>query len=325
MAISVRQQDFDQLSDHWERLLPQCSIDTIFLTPHWQRSWWQEFGGNAELCLLYVEWSGPAQGIAPLMNKDGVISFLGNTDLFDYCDFLVPRGAEAGFYSALLDHLEPMSWHTLDLHSIRCDSPTMEHLSTLARERGYGVEVSQEDVTLGTALPNSWDEYLAGLSKKDRHELRRKMRRLEGSGEARQYACTDPDSLSEHMAEFLRLLKASRPDKAEFLTPERERFFHRAALELAKRGQIRLSFLDLDGVCVASAMCFDYHDSLLLYNSGYDPAYSSLSVGLLNTVLCVKEAIEEGKRFFDFLKGSESYKYHLGGRDLALCHMVISR
>ena len=325
MGYSVQRHSFEEAADHWERILPCCPTNTIFLTPHWQQLWWQEFGGNAELCLLTVQEEDSVRGIAPLMVKDGIISFLGDTDLFDYHDFLVPQGTKDGFYKTLLDYLESMNWHTLDLRSIPSGSPTLDNMAAIAREKEYGLEVTREDVTMGTELPNSWERYLSGLKKKDRHELRRKLRRLERSGEARQYACTDPDSLSGCMGDFFRLLRASRHDKAEFLTPERERFFQKAAHELAKKGQLKLYFLELDGVRVASALCFDYLDSLLLYNSGYDPAYSSLSVGLINKALCLKEAIEDGKQFFDFLRGSEPYKYDLGGKEQALCHMIIRR
>ena len=109
------------------------------------------------------------------------------------------------------------------------------------------------------------------------------------------------------------------------MTAERERFFVDAAVELASRGQLKLSFLALDGVQVASCMSFDYGDSYLLYNSGYDPAFSHLSVGILNKALSIKEAIGAGKHFFDFLRGTERYKYNLGAEDRAVYRLTVRR
>jgi CelD/BcsL family acetyltransferase involved in cellulose biosynthesis len=43
-----------------------------------------------------------------------------------------------------------------------------------------------------------------------------------------------------------------------------------------------------------------------------------LSVGLLSKVLSVRDAIRSGLRTYDFLKGGEAYKQHLGGRPLPL-------
>ena len=294
MPYSTKIESFDDVADEWEQMLPSCVTNNIFLTPLWQRTWWEQFGDGAELCLLTFRQGEELQGVAPLMLKEGVLSFLGDTDLVDYHDFVVPQGSEDNYYQALLDALDSKDWQVMDLRSLQEKCPSLQYLAAVARERGYRVEVEKEDVALGTPLPGTWEEYVAGLSKKDRHELRRKLRRLDGHGESRQYVC-DSGALDEGMDEFFRLLKASSPDKAAFLTPEREQFFRATAHRLASRKQLKLYFLEVDGVKVASAMCFDYGEASLLYNSGYDPAYSSLSVGLLNKALCLKEAIEEGK------------------------------
>jgi CelD/BcsL family acetyltransferase involved in cellulose biosynthesis len=55
-----------------------------------------------------------------------------------------------------------------------------------------------------------------------------------------------------------------------------------------------------------------------LYNSGFDPRFRSLSVGLMCKVLSLKDAIEKGCKNYDFLKGAETYKYRLGGREVPL-------
>ena len=127
------------------------------------------------------------------------------------------------------------------------------------------------------------------------------------------------------MGDFLELLTMSRQDKAEFLTPQREKFFRALASTLSRQGLLSLFFMEIEGSRVASAMTFDYGGSRLLYNSGYNPAFGYYSVGLLLKALSVKSAIEEGKCYYDFLRGNEPYKYHLGGIDKPIYNMVISR
>jgi len=83
---------------------------------------------------------------------------------------------------------------------------------------------------------------------------------------------------------------------------------------MAGAGLLKLGTLALDGKQVAQLICFDYNNCIYLYNSGYNPDYVSLSVGLLSKALAIKDAIEKGKKKFDFLKGAEVYKYHLGGK-----------
>ena len=324
MSITVRQESFESITQEWETLLPLCVTDTIFVTPLWQKLWWDRFAEGSRLTLTSVRDGDELIGIAPLAECDGVVSFLGDTDLFDYHDMLVRRGHEEAFYDAIWDFLKGLEWHTLDLRSLPEDSPSLAHLPRLAEHLGLTLEVQSEDMAPVATLPSTWDDYLAGLRKKDRHELRRKLRRLENADSPRQYTC-ESASVDSCMGDFFRLLRVSRHDKDEFMTPEREAFFRDIARALSDKGQFRLYFLEVEGVRVASCMCFDYSDTFLLYNSGYDPEYSALSVGLLNKALCVKDAIEMKRSSFDFLRGNERYKYDLGGKDKAVYRAVIRR
>lgn len=325
MSFSIREEDFDDVQDDWTRLLPSSSANTIFVTPWWQRLWYRHFGDGVELKILTMRDGDDLIGVAPLAAKDGVTSFLGDTDLFDYHDFVVQRGREEAFYPALWDHLVEMPWSTLDLRSLPQDSPTLSYIPTLAKSRGLSAEVVTEDMAPVAALPSTWDDYLGTLNKKDRHELRRKLRRLERADSPSQYTCANPETIAHCMQDFFRLLRASSDEKTEFMTPDREEFFLAFARELTARGEFKLYFLEVDGVRVAACICFDYAGAFLLYNSGYDPDYSALSVGLLNKALCIKDAIEEGRRSFYFLRGTERYKYDLGGRDQALYQLVVRR
>jgi len=71
---------------------------------------------------------------------------------------------------------------------------------------------------------------------------------------------------------------------------------------MGQAGLLRLGLLELNAIPVATAMYFDHNDTVFLYNNGYDPQYSFLSVGLISKVLCIKDSIERGRRKFDFLR-----------------------
>ncbi len=326
MTISIQKENFDSITEEWECILPHTGANTIFITPWWQQLWWQRYGDDdAELEILSIRNEDTLLGIAPLMTRGDTLSFLGDTDLFDYHDFLVREGCDDEFYSALWQHIEAMDWRTMELKSLRESSQTLQRFPDLAESNGWTHCVTDEDVSPYTHLQPTWDEYVAGLRKKDRHELRRKLRRLNNGNQATQYSFEDSDEIADAMPEFFRLMRASRPDKDDFLTSDREQFFKDLAQELASRNQFKLFFLELNDIRVASCICFDYNGSYLLYNSGYDPEYSALSVGLLNKALCIQDAIETGKKSFDFLRGSERYKYNLGGTNQTIHELVIQR
>ena len=323
MAVSVQPESFESIWSRWEEILPSCATDTVFVTPWWQKTWWDNFGEGYCDRILSVTDGDELLGIAPLMARDGVITFLGDKDLSDYFDFIVPRQHISRFYPALCKYLKGQEWTSLDLNSVPQGSPTLEHLPLLAREQDWEVEIKEEATTPLATLPDTWEGFLSNLRKKDRHELRRKLRRLDREDSHRQFAGYDEDDPEASMQRFFNLLRASRPDKEEFLTPAREQFFLDVARESASRDQFKLYFLEVGGTEVAACICFDYGGEFLLYNSGYDPSYSRLSVGLLNKALSMKTAIEEGRKVFNFLKGNERYKYHLGGRDEAVFRLSI--
>ena len=319
--------DFHEGSEkQWQKVLAASAVDTLFATPQWQRVWWAQFGDGAELLILCLNGGDGIEGVAPLALRNGTVSFVGGQDLCDYGDFLVRRGAESHFYPSLMDHLDGEEWGTLELSSLPEHSPTLVYLPDLARERGYSVEVEEEDVAPGLSLPDSWDEYLQALSKKDRHELRRKLRRLDSSGkEFRYYKLSETLDSENDLNDLFSLMRHGHEAKRRFLTEPREKFFRNIAREMANIGVLKLFFLELEGERVAAAMCFDYGAARLLYNSGFNPDYSFYSVGLLLKALCVKDAIEEGKAYFDFLRGSEPYKYDLGGKNKVIYRMVVRR
>ncbi len=308
----------------WGRFLPQSAVSTPFQTLEWQRVWLEEVGDNASPHIIKVVDGSETLGMASLRSDGDAMTFVGDEDLCDYNDFLILPGRERQFFDALLDHLEETRSTNLRLFSLTEDSPTLTLLPEAARSRGCSVDVVQQEVCPGRDLPDDWEEYVAGLSKKHRHELRRKLRRLNTAEGVRWYSLTEPKEVYDAMNDFLRLLAMSRHDKAEFLTPEREKFFRSLASTLSREGLLSLFFMEIQGSRVASAMTFDYGGSRLLYNSGFNPEFGYYSVGLLLKALSVKSAIEDGKSYYDFLRGNERYKYHLGGIDKPIYNMVVT-
>jgi CelD/BcsL family acetyltransferase involved in cellulose biosynthesis len=325
MVYTIEPESFDSLEKAWRKLLAVCSTNHIFLTPQWQKAWWQTFGNGSELMLLSIYRGTELIGIIPLMRQGKTISFIGSSDVCDYMDFIVHGGQEATVFSHLLDYLEPMEWQAIDLRSLLPDSLGLSHFAPIARQNNYLVEVTKEDVSPQIVLPSNWESYLSQLEGKNRRELRRKLRRLDQTKSTRSYTITKKEQMHQALEDFFELFKLSVGIKAGFMTDQMRHFFETMTFSLAEEGNIRLSFLDVDGIRVASTICFDYEHELYLYNSGYNPEYASFSVGLILKVFCLRDGIFEGKKRFDFLRGAEPYKYDLGGHDIPISRCVIMR
>jgi CelD/BcsL family acetyltransferase involved in cellulose biosynthesis len=324
--VSIKSQftleSFDSIFDIWEKLNRGSPSAPIFSSPEWSKAWWQQFGSGGRLYLGAVRQGGKTIGIAPLQVNDDTASFIGSLDVCDYLDFVVAPGSEDSFFSELLDNLKSERISRLDLAPLRPDSTVYSSFVGMASKHKWQASCSQEDVTVELDLPSSWEDYLQLLSGKQRHELNRKLRRLNEEGELNYRTTTDANQ--PDIDTFLSLFRDSRQDKATFLTPQIESFFRSIARVMAEQKLLRLNILELDKKPVAATLCFDYKDTVYLYNSGYEPDYSWLSVGVISKALCIKDSIERHKKRFDFLKGAEAYKYHLGGQELPLYRCSLS-
>jgi CelD/BcsL family acetyltransferase involved in cellulose biosynthesis len=325
MKNAVTEESLANLSSYWTGTQPDLNWPSVFVSPSWLQVWWQVFGSGAELFIRAVWQEDKIIGIAPCLVKEKTVSFLGSPDVCDYLDFVVTPGKESDFFHALMDDLKERGIEYLDLRPVRADAVAFTHLAGIARKRGCEVLSTPEDVSLELDLPPTWDEYLALLTAKQRHEVRRKLRRLAEAGRVDYRFVDGVDTVPGAIDTFLKMFAESRQDKAAFLTGQMESFFRLLAEAMARAGLLRLGILALDTQPAAVIMCFDYRDCRYLYNSGYDPAYDSLSAGLMSKVLGIKDSIQSGQKKFDFLKGAESYKYHLGGREVPLyrCQIAI--
>jgi len=207
---------------------------------------------------------------------------------------------------------------------LRPNSAVLAHLIGIARDRKYEVSCKVEGISLEVDLPPTWQEYLNTLTQKQRHEVNRKLRRFREAGDVNYRVVKESDSLLDSMDLFLRLFRESREDKAIFLTNRIESFFQSLIKATARSGLLRFGILELNASPVAVVMYFDYNNSVFLYNNGYDPKHSFLSVGFVSKVLCLKDSVERGRSKFDFLKGAEEYKYRLGGKEITLYGCEIS-
>jgi len=315
-------ESFDSVYNVWKKLYEDSPSAPIFSSPAWSKVWWQEFGSGSKLHLGAIQQGGKIIGIAPLLVNGDVASFIGGSDVCDYLDFVVVPGSEDSFFCALLDNLKAEGIHKLDLAPLRPESIVRTSLTNLVPEQKWQLSCSPEDVTVELNLPASWEEYLQLLSGKQRHELNRKLRRLNEEGDLNHRTSLDANQTDIDV--FLHLFRDSRQDKAAFLTPQMESFFRSIARAMADQKLLRLNILELDKKPVAATMCFDYKDTVYLYNSGYEPDYGWLSVGVISKALCIKDSIERHKKRFDFLKGAEAYKLQLGGQELPLYKCSLS-
>ena len=171
-----------KLEDKWNELLFSSEQNCIFITHQWIYSWWKCFKEDNSLeILLLKDKSGVPFGIAPLMVKDGIFRFVGSQEVSDYCDFIIAYRRTEEFYKNLLNYFKSNNSvvKKIELMNIKSSSPTLTILPRLAGEYNFSCSFSEIEVAPVLDLQYSYENYLSRLSKKNRHELRRKLRRIE--------------------------------------------------------------------------------------------------------------------------------------------------
>ncbi|MCL4394122.1 MAG: GNAT family N-acetyltransferase [Chloroflexi bacterium] len=314
---------FEKLKPEWNDLLHRGVSDTLFLTWEWQSTWWQHLGsGKLRIVALRGE-DGALLGLAPLFEEATAaglsLSLVGCVDVSDYLDLIVDRAHADAVYAAFLDALTAPDFAPwtggLHLCTVPESSPTNDRLVALAQARRLAVTRQIHDVCPVIDLPATWDAYLETLGKKDRHEIRRKLRRVEETNH-RWYAVDETMSMEQAIADFVDLHRKSRPDKHLFMDSRMQGFFLDMARRLQSNGNLELDFLEIEGVRAATVLNFIYGDQVLVYNSGYDPVeYGQYSPGVVLFACSIRDAIAGRRQRYDFLRGNEEYKYRFGARD----------
>jgi CelD/BcsL family acetyltransferase involved in cellulose biosynthesis len=70
---------------------------------------------------------------------------------------------------------------------------------------------------------------------------------------------------------------------------------------------------------------YSYSDAWGVWNSAYDHRRRELSPGMVIMSDAIRLAASEGCATFDFLRGTEPYKYRFGASDLPLVRLIVER
>ncbi len=315
--------DFSSLDPaEWNALVEEGVTDVPFLRYEYLSGWWQTLGGGewkqAKLVLVSARENGRLAGIAPLFlvehDDRPVLMLVGSIEISDYLDLIVRPADLTCFLSGLVDFLVstyPDSWRGFDWYNLPDASPTLAALEAEAGRRGWTCTEDVYHPTPVIALQGSYDAYLATIDKKQRHEIRRKVRRAEEGHSLRWYIVEDETTLDSEIDAFLSLMEDDQ-QKAEFLTQVMRSQMRSAVHAAFRGGWLWLAFLEVDGEKAATALNFDYKNRLWGYNSGVNRRFMELSPGWVLLAHVLQWAADHGRAEFDFMRGDEEYKYRFG-------------
>ena len=235
--------------------------------------------------------------------KDGTLCNSGSRDYIDYR----PN------FNLTSKSLKDLNCKKVSLDSMHFDQ--IKEITKLYPENS--LKISKQDQVVNLMLPKSYEKYLAVLPRKKRHELKRKKVRFQ---EKYPQAVLRESKDSEIFETFIKLHKTSDGDKGNFMNDEVTTFFSSL---LAMKGW-KIYYLEVDNAI--AACCFVYEDEVgsYLYNSSKNNTFNEVNPGIIIIDKIIEQLISKEFTFFDFLKGTERYKFDLGGISTQLYDIEIT-
>lgn len=317
-------EEFNDLRAPWTALLQLAEISSPFLTWEWMFTWWQHYcvgdkqrrlaiivarNGNEIVAIL----PGYVRRVSTFGAELSEFAFLGTE--YESTDYLQVVGAAGGttLLPAMLEFLmkEEPGLDAFVMENVLETHPLLQSLRTLASRSGFSYEREPHRTCPYLDIRGDWEAYLAGLSAKMRKNVRRATRQLLDKG-AEFSLVSDRAEVASAVADLFRLHErrfASKNASTGFRADLRQPFHARVSELFLDRGILRLFRVVVKRQTVATLYCFEFGGGLFYFQSGMDPAWEKLSVGTALVGHAVKHAFDSELNLFDFMRGSEEYKF----------------
>ena len=325
MQVLLSSDPRDFAARDWSDLVAADPSATLFHTPRYLKLYWEEFGQHAELVLAFAQEDGRTVGAAAFELAGSTLRFLGGTEVTDYMGPVALPGTEDRFAKELVGAATSVEgWTEADLRGLPEDSPWLGRLADAAAALGLSVSEEDDSIAPLLELPGSFEAYLAGLPGKLRHEIRRKARRLRLETGGYRLGLSSERSLEDDLNEFVAMHRASEGPKGKFMKAGMEIFFRRLGESFLPDGVFRLAFLEAGNRKMAVAIAFFFGGTVYLYNSAFAREYRALAPGMVLVADLIDQAVAEGCRRFDMLKGDLGYKYRFGPTPRPIRRLVLT-
>src|SRR5512138_3889057 len=217
------------------------------------------------------------------------------------------------------------AWAVHNLEDLPCGTPTADALRRALAPRGVRLEARRGFVCPGFAVRGTFEAHLARTPRRETYG--RRVRWLARQPGFRIEVATTADEAPAAMEDFLRLHRlrwAAEGGSEGIPSPAVEAFHREVGPLLAARGWLRMYRLLVGGEAIAAVYGIEVGRRFYYYQSGYDPAWSARSPGLVLVGRTVEDAYARGLEDYDFLRGTEPYKLDWASDRRETCTLRLS-
>lgn len=319
---------FEALAGEWNDLLARAHHRSAFLKHEWMSAWWQCFGATSTSRRLFVllarDGQGRLVGVLPLQRevhgwgpwRRRALQFLGSwPEAPEHLDAIVDAAAPAAVVDALVAGLEARraEFDALELLDLTEHSLLQPALMRWGAAAGHACRTRPWQQCPYIPLEANFDKYLMTLTQKHRYKVRLFGKRLAAAHRVEMQVASTWAEVAPALEEMFRLHAMRwtlKTDDVSGFDDPAVHAFHRAASErLAAADAVRVFLLLCDGRAVAACYCFVYGGRMYFFQPGFDPALRKLHVGKVLLARVLEYCYRNGVREFDFLRGTEDYKF----------------
>jgi CelD/BcsL family acetyltransferase involved in cellulose biosynthesis len=260
------------------------------------------------------------KAVLPLQVGAGGILETPGEMISDYLEPLVageaePDAIESSWRSMLrMLRLEAGDAAPIVLHNVTVDGSCRATLSAIAPQEGYTLEKKPNTgAAARIPLAATWEDYLATLDGRERKELKRKLKNAtSGAGARLESVFTPGVELHAELERVFRYMEAAGGAKGVKARWTYRPIFRRVAAQLAWTGRLKVYRLMLNDQPAAGLICFPSRNGPMMWAAASTPSTRNGVPGIVLFAMTIRDAIENGAKSFDLLRGQSRYKSELG-------------
>jgi CelD/BcsL family acetyltransferase involved in cellulose biosynthesis len=324
----ISDSQFVNMREEWNALLEKSVTNEIFLVWEWMYSWWDVFkNGGRELYLLQGKNStGETIGIAPFylqrqrlfgILKRNIIRFCSSLETYpDHLDIIATKEYEHLFSEAVLNYLiqHDQDWDLIKLDGVEENAVIKKYLtSSLPKKNGVLMTSLPSARCPYLVIDKTFEGYLKSFSPKKRQTLLRKRRILMDREKAvfRTVQCDEePEKYFQELFALHEERARQKGIKTTFSGEDIYKFHIKIVHSLLKGGKVVLAFLYKEFNPLVSYYCIKHNQKYYYYQAGLSHEGEKKSAGTVLFSLLLENAFGEQYKEFDFLRGSEEYKFY---------------
>jgi CelD/BcsL family acetyltransferase involved in cellulose biosynthesis len=323
IEILSKIEEIMNIRDDWESLRESCH-GPILISFDWSITWLECFKHVVTACVSVMKNNGRIEIILPfVMSKMKILgmkfdklSFIGNhrsaTELYDLDILRCVSDEKAAIET--VEMIRGLKWHLLELGNVK-DTPFSRNLYHLLSSKW------RTDNILATPCPFTRlylvDDPIDLIGKRTQRTIRKMISSLGNEGRMRFQIAESPEQMKESIDIYIELHKKRWEKKGGSIFSDEHiaDFLLKISTKMAATGKGRCYNLIIDDEIAAQLLCVDDRSCVRAYRVGVNDNFLNYSPGNVVTYLAMKDLKMRGKRYIDFAKGAEEFKYRMGGED----------